>query len=111
MRPKTSNLGLILFLASAMIALAAYFADLHNWPVLAPWLDLLGRSIYGWIPLLSRLLPYGQMYLSAAVVALGFFLLATLIAAPFISGNTNEDRLEKKLKDRSKKSQSSVKAG
>jgi uncharacterized protein involved in cysteine biosynthesis len=110
-RSKTSNVGLIIFLAATLVALAAYLADLHNLPVLAPWLDLLGRSIYGWMPLLARLLPNGAMYLSAGVVGLAVFLLATIFASPFIGNSTSSDQLERKLKGTTKKNRSGVRVG
>lgn len=102
MKPKTSNLGLLLFLGAGIVALAAYLSDLHNLPVLAPWLDLLGRTIYSKTPLLARLLPNGAMIISAGVVGLVVFLIATISAAPFMGSSTSEGQLEKRLKARSK---------
>src|ERR1700680_4120623 len=111
MNRKTNNVSLVLFLASALVALAAYGADRANVPIASNWLDWLADRIYAGLPLLQRLLPFGRMYLSASAVGLGFFLLATLIAAPFIGSTTNEGTLEKKLRSRAKKNQSSVKVG
>ena len=101
-RTKTSNIGLIIFLSAALVALSLYLADLHNVPVVAPWLDFLAAKLYQGFPLLGRLLPYGRMYLASAVIGLAVFLLATIFASPFIGSSTSEGQLENKLKARSK---------
>jgi hypothetical protein len=112
MRPKTSNLGLTLFLFSFVVGATLYLADLSNVPVISNWMDYLGSRIYAWVPVLGRLIPpaKGSMIFSAGLLGLILFLLATIAAAPFMGNSTSEGQLEKRLRNRGKsKRGSSVK--
>ena len=69
---KISTSGWIVSVVSMLVTALLYYADVHNAPVLAPWLDLLAERIYRWLPLLARLVPNAAMFLSSAVVGLVF---------------------------------------
>jgi hypothetical protein len=80
-RAKTSTSGLIVAAGSSLVGIGAYGADLHNFPVIAPWMDWLADRIYGALPILARLVPSAKMFVSAAAIGLVFFLAATVLVA------------------------------
>jgi hypothetical protein len=88
--------------ASGLVGLGAYAADLHNLPVLANWMDWLSNRIYGAMPILSRLVPNAQMFVSAAAVALAFFAAATILVA-FLVPSSRIGALEAQMRGMQKK--------
>jgi uncharacterized protein involved in cysteine biosynthesis len=80
---KTSTTGFLVAIAALLVSVGAYYADLCNVPVLAPWLDWLANRIYGWLPILERLVPQASMVLSAIAVGFAFFVVATVLTACF----------------------------
>jgi uncharacterized protein involved in cysteine biosynthesis len=97
---KTSTSGMLIALASGLVAAGLYYADQQNLPVIAPWLDLLSDKIYAWVPILGQLLPTTSLVLGPIVAAFAFFLIATVACSFFVPSVGHSDRIERQLRQR-----------
>jgi hypothetical protein len=84
---KISASGWFVGLASILVTALLYCADVHNAPVVAPWLDFLAERFYQWMPVLGRLVPNAAMLVSSLAVGLVFFLITTVLAACLVSSS------------------------
>jgi hypothetical protein len=102
-KARTSTSGLLVSIAAILVWIGAYYSDVRNVPVIAPWLDWIADRLYGMLPILKHLAPQAAMSASATAVALIFFLAASVLVACFSRPGSATDKIERQLKTRGDK--------